>query len=86
MTKEKSITLTLHSGDLVISTENSILSEAEKQGVLFEYNCRKGHCGACLKTLIEGSVRYPFGVPLAFIPTNKILTCCAYATSDLKIK
>ncbi len=37
---------------------NTILETMEQAGLLPEYNCRDGHCGACRCKLESGEVEY----------------------------
>ena len=43
----------------------SILNAAKRQDVTLPYGCDNGVCGACIYTIIEGSVEYPDGQPFA---------------------
>lgn len=68
----------------------SILAAAKRQHVSLPYGCSGGACGACMFTVIEGSVEYPDGQPFALldedIEAGKGLCCEAYPCEDLVIQ
>jgi len=79
------------SGHIFTIEENElILDAALRQGFALPYGCRGGACGACLGQLLEGSVNYPDGDPIALDDddkaANKAIFCQAVATSNLVIE
>ncbi|AUI86362.1 (2Fe-2S)-binding protein [Vibrio azureus] len=63
---------------------NTILETMENAGLLPEYNCRDGHCGACRCILEEGDVEY-VDFAMAYTAPNEILPCICKAKSDVKL-
>ncbi|ASI96678.1 MULTISPECIES: class I ribonucleotide reductase maintenance protein YfaE [Vibrio] len=63
---------------------NTILETMEQAGLLPEYNCRDGHCGACRCKLESGEVEY-VGFAMAYIQPDEILPCICKAKSDLSL-
>jgi len=64
--------------------ERTILSELENNKIYPIYNCRNGHCGLCIATLVNGTVHH---TKTSFSLKNKeILPCSCSATSDVIIK
>ncbi|KDM90945.1 2Fe-2S iron-sulfur cluster-binding protein, partial [Photobacterium galatheae] len=78
--------LTLPSCQVRVLNDKPILIAAAKSGVLLDYHCAEGRCGACMKTLKSGQVFYRDGTPIAFIPQGKTLTCRDFAESNLEIE
>lgn len=79
------------SGHIFTVEENEpILDAALRQGFALPYGCRGGACGACLGQLVQGSVSYPNGDPIALgeddKAANKAIFCQAVATTDLVIE
>jgi len=79
------------SGHIFTVEDNElILDAALRQGFALPYGCRGGACGACLGQLLEGSIAYPDGDPIALgedeKAANKAIFCQAVATSDLVIE
>lgn len=64
----------------------NILTCLEAKGVELHSHCRAGFCGTCRVNLIRGEVRYPGGIPLAYVREGEILPCCCEPVSDLEIK
>jgi len=68
----------------------SILTAAKRQDISLPYGCAGGICGACIYTILEGSVEYPDGQPFALsdedIAAGKGLCCVGYPCEDLVIK
>ncbi|MGD8484308.1 MAG: CDP-6-deoxy-delta-3,4-glucoseen reductase [Thioalkalispiraceae bacterium] len=73
-----------------VEDNEAILDAALRQGFALPYGCRGGACGACMGQLLEGSVAYPDGDPIALSEedkaANKAIFCQAVATSDLVIE
>ena len=76
--------------EFIVGDNETVLDAAlrEKGGVL-PYGCRNGTCGACMGTLVSGTVRYagerPPGLSAAEQAAGKALLCQAYPCSDLVI-
>ena len=67
----------------------TLLQAAMRQDIGLEYGCRRGLCGKCMGTLIEGSVHYAekFKALEKCDPEkNQILYCSAIPDSDLVIQ
>ncbi len=73
-----------------IEPDETILDAALRHGHAFPYGCRNGSCGACLGQVIEGSVVYATGRPLALSTENQArglaIFCQGRAASDLIIE
>ena len=65
--------------------QTSLLSFLEQQGIIHEYQCRSGYCGACRVKIKTGRVSYA-KVPLAFLQQDEILLCCCRVESDLELE
>ena len=65
--------------------DGCLLETMEKSGVMPEYHCRDGHCGACRCKLVSGQVHY-LGFAMAFIQPDEILPCICQARSDLQLE
>ncbi|EPB9464506.1 class I ribonucleotide reductase maintenance protein YfaE [Vibrio alginolyticus] len=63
---------------------NTILETMEQAGLLPEYNCRDGHCGACRCKLESGEVEY-VGFAMAYTQSDEILPCICKAKLDLSL-
>jgi len=67
----------------------TILEAAMRQNIRLEYGCRRGLCGKCIGTLLEGSVHYDSKIQaLEKCDTDKNQTvyCSAIPNSDLIIE
>lgn len=68
----------------------NILNAAKRQGISLPYGCDSGACSACIYKIIEGSVKYPDGQPIALfdedLEAGKGLSCVGYPDSDLLIE
>ena len=84
--------VTVHNTGLcfTVEKEESILAAAKRQGIFLPYGCDQGICGACMYTIIKGSVESPDGQPFALfdedLEAGQRLCCVGHAVSDLKIK
>ncbi len=70
------------------SPEQSILDSALSAGVVFDYSCKNGQCGACKTTLLEGKVvELQAQIALSEMDrkNNKILSCCCAPETDVLI-
>ncbi|EGQ7848333.1 TPA: 2Fe-2S iron-sulfur cluster binding domain-containing protein [Vibrio parahaemolyticus] len=63
---------------------NTILETMEQAGLLPEYNCRDGHCGACRCKLESGEVEY-VGFAMAYTQGDEILPCICKAKSSVSL-
>lgn len=63
---------------------NTILETMEQAGLLPEYNCRDGHCGACRCKLESGEIEY-VGFKMAYTEDEEILPCISKAKSSLSL-
>jgi CDP-4-dehydro-6-deoxyglucose reductase, E3 len=71
-----------------ISVEgSSILESALSAGLVFDYSCKSGQCGACKTTLLKGDI-IEIKEQLALNKedvNNQFLACCCTASSDILI-
>jgi ferredoxin len=80
-----------HSGEsFSVEPAENILDAAKRQGITLPYGCDDGVCGACIYTIIKGSVSYPGGQPFALLDEDleagKGLTCVGHPCSNLVIE
>ena len=70
--------------EVMVSGQQSLLTELEERNILADFNCRQGHCGLCMAKLVIGQVQH-FE---ALYPLNngEILLCSAKPTSDISIE
>lgn len=77
------------SGEAINGQKNvSVLDSALKSGLVFEYSCRTGQCGACKVTLLEGEVdelQSQLALSDDDLVRRKILTCCCAPKTDILI-
>ncbi len=66
------------------NSSNTILESMEQAGLLPEYNCRDGHCGACRCKLESGDVEY-VGFKMAYTEGDEILPCICKAKSSVSL-
>lgn len=70
------------------SHKTSILDVAQGNGFHFESSCRKGQCGVCKTSLLQGRVvelQSQIALTDEDIKTGKVLTCCCSPASDILI-
>lgn len=82
--------LTLNINDHIFSGNNqqTLLEQAETAGLVLNYSCRAGFCGACKVTLTSGQVEQP-NVPALSLQERqqgKILACCCVPKTDLQVR
>ncbi|WP_372776909.1 FAD-binding oxidoreductase [Litorivivens sp.] len=71
------------------TTEESILDAARKNGILMEYSCRTGRCGACKTKVIQGEtsvIQSEDSLSHSESEEGYILTCCRAAASTLHLE
>ena len=76
--------------EFTVGDNETVLDAALREtGGVLPYGCRNGTCGACMGTLVSGTVRYagerPPGLSAAEQAAGKVLLCQAYPCSDLVI-
>jgi CDP-4-dehydro-6-deoxyglucose reductase, E3 len=84
--------LTLHPSteSITLRSGETILEAGLRQGLALPYECRNGGCGACLCTVLRGSVDPGIyqrsALPDASRARGQALMCCATPLSDLDIE
>ncbi|MFK4132016.1 class I ribonucleotide reductase maintenance protein YfaE [Pseudomonas luteola] len=68
----------------ILNSEKSLLEALEASGLNPEYQCRKGYCGSCVASLIEGDVEY-ISTPRAFHREREVILCCAKAVGRVVV-
>lgn len=72
-----------------VAENETILTAALRQDIPLPWGCAGGICGVCMGAVLEGSIEYRNGSPLALFEEDaavgKSLFCCAYPSSDLVI-
>lgn len=69
-------------------SDQTILNAALKAGLVYEYSCKTGQCGVCKTTLFDGEIvelQKQIALSEEDKISNKILTCCCAAKTDLLI-
>lgn len=70
------------------TSDLSILDSALSAGLVFDYSCKNGQCGACKTTLLEGEVvelRPQISLTDVERKNDKILSCCCSPVTDVLI-
>jgi len=84
------VTIAASGHTFTVEASETVLEAALRQGIILPYGCRNGNCGACMGTLIRGSVNYDGDLPAALngvdAAQNKALFCQARPQTDLAIK
>ncbi|TPE54528.1 2Fe-2S iron-sulfur cluster binding domain-containing protein [Maribrevibacterium harenarium] len=70
--------------EVLVTEEEPLLPQLERSGLVLEYQCREGYCSSCALKLVWGKVYYP-EEPMAWVQGGHVLSCCAYAKSDIEI-
>lgn len=74
---------------LTVRQGETLLDAGLRHGLALPYECRNGGCGACLCTVLHGSVNHGFYqrtvLPDALRAQGKTLMCCATPLSDVDI-
>lgn len=65
-------------------SQGTLLDAAESAGVVIDSGCRAGNCGACLTTILEGSVEYT-DEPGMDVKKNQCLPCISIPKQALKL-
>ncbi|MFD6057367.1 MULTISPECIES: 2Fe-2S iron-sulfur cluster-binding protein [Rhodococcus] len=78
---------------ITVRTNETIVDALRRQGYRTRYKCRRGGCGACRATLIDGQITYVAHVSAPVIEgsdetlsTGKCLPCRAAPTCDSTIE
>src|SRR5690606_9834881 len=77
-------------GNVTARTGETLLEAGLRAGVALPYECRNGGCGACVCTVLHGTVDHGAFQPAVLTrqmrDEGKALMCCAVALSDLDIQ
>lgn len=68
-----------------VDTKSALLDQVLSQGLRVNYSCRRGDCGQCVGTLLEGRVD-PQDPAKAFLRDADVYLCNALPRSDLTIR
>ncbi|MDA9556063.1 class I ribonucleotide reductase maintenance protein YfaE [Vibrio sp.] len=67
-----------------LESNMTLLESMEQSGLVPEYNCRDGHCGACRCKLKSGETNYS-GFPMAYTGPREILPCISKASDNIEL-
>ncbi len=90
MSTEFTVTLKPSGNSFKVSSDESILEAALRQGIGLPYGCRNGACGSCKGTLVSGDFDYGEYQERTLRPeekaVGKALFCVGKARSDLTLE
>jgi ferredoxin len=71
----------------MVRTGQTLLEEAEEQGIAIPSSCRQGQCGTCKTKLLEGDVRMDAeaGLDSESRAQGFVLTCVGRAHGTVKL-
>lgn len=70
---------------ILVTEDEPLLIQLEREGYQVEYQCREGYCSSCALKLLWGNVEYPVE-PLAWVHGGYLLACCAIVKGDIEIE
>ncbi|RXJ73646.1 (2Fe-2S)-binding protein [Veronia nyctiphanis] len=77
------ITISVNGQELVGNSHQQLLEQLESAGLMPEYQCRNGVCGACRCKLESGHVNQKDA--MAYVAAGEILTCQSVPVSDVSL-
>lgn len=85
----KTVTLEPSGASFEVSSKETILDAAIRQGHNLPHSCRGGSCQSCKSLVISGHYTYPHGIPWSLssedVDSHHCLICVAHADSDMRI-
>ena len=83
----KAVQVNINGEQFTGSNQNTLLDQAESEGIMITNKCRAGICGACKVTVIAGQVEHPQVPALDIIDpaSGEVLACCAIPVTDVDI-
>lgn len=78
------IAICVNGQHLVGNTHQPVLDQLESAGLVPEFQCRNGTCGACRCKLMQGSVTEQDS--LAYLARGEILTCQSIPSENLTLE
>lgn len=80
----------IHDSDITFlcTPGQSVLDAALQAGIELPYSCRKGSCGNCVSTLLDGAIKSFCGMAVRneLCTSEQVLLCGCTAASDMRIK